>query len=94
MVDPARFGITNPAEPAVHDLAPFRFGDISVAVRVVIRKSDDGAWRGRLLFGPGAPEDAVKTAEIFFAPTEADLWTDIHNLRTHHFQDLYRSLTE
>ena len=94
MLDPARYGITNPAEPVLHDLPDIRFGETLVPVRVVIRKAEDGVWRGRLLFGPGEPDDTLSTTEIFCAPTESDLWRAIWDLRPHHLQHLYRSLTE
>jgi hypothetical protein len=94
MVDPARYGITNPTEPVVHELPDLRYQNSNVPVRVQIRKAEDGVWRGRLVFGVGEAGGLLATAEIFCAPNERDLWGSIRDLRTHHLQDLYRSLVE
>ncbi len=93
-MDSARYGITNPSEPVLHELPDIRCGDSMVPVRVVIRKAEDGVWRGRILFGPGEPADALSTAEVFCAPSEPELWRAVWDLRTHHLQHLFRSLTE
>ena len=94
MVDPARYGITDPTEPVVHDLPDIRYKNSAVQVRVVFRKAEDGVWRGRLIFGGGDNGEQLATAEIFCAPTERELWSSVGDLRTHHLQDLYRSLVE
>lgn len=92
---PVRYGVPNPAEPVTHDLSPFRYEGGSVAVRVEVRRVEDGTWRGRLLFGPpDAAETAPATAEIFYAHSEAELWECVYDLREHHLRDLYRSVTE
>ncbi len=82
----------DPDDPVMHDLAPLRYGEESVALRLVVRRAEDGSWRGRLLFGAGEVQDALATAEIFFGATEPDLWDSVRDLRDHHIRDLYRSL--
>ena len=66
-----------------------------MAVRLELRRVEDGTWRGRLLFG-SADETGVApaTAEILYAHSEADLWECVHDLREHHLRDLYRSVSE
>jgi hypothetical protein len=66
-------------------------GDL-VAVRIIVRRSEDTTWRAKLIFGAESPETAPATAEIFFAETEGDLWTCVYDLREHHLRDLYRSV--
>ena len=92
---PVRYGSTNPAEPALHELPPLTWGEESVPVHLEMRRTDDGIWRGRLLFGPveeGASAQA--TADIFCAESEADLWQCVQDIRHHHLRDLYRSVAE
>lgn len=90
---PLRYGTPNPSEPVVHDLPPLRYGADLIPLQLEVRRSEDGTWRGRLLFGGGEPAPA-HTAEIFCAYTESDLWEAVHGLRDHHLRDLYRSVTE
>jgi hypothetical protein len=80
------------SEPVMHDLPPIRYGEDIVALRLVVRRAEDGSWRGRLLFGAGEAQEALATAEIFFGTTEPDLWDSVRGLRDHHIRDLYRSL--
>ncbi len=81
-----------PSEPVLHDLPPIRFEGLLVAVRLVVRRADDGTWRARLQF-VDTPEGRERvTAEIFCATTEQDLWQAVRDLRDHHLRDLYRSL--
>ena len=87
-----RYNRHHPGEPVTHDLPPIRCGEESVALRLVVRRAEDGSWRGRLLFGSGEAQDAVATAEIFFGANEPDLWDSVRDLRDHHVRDLYRSL--
>ena len=89
---PVRYGQTDPSQPTVHDLPPLRYEGDLVAVRIVVRRSEDTTWRAKLLFGAESPEAAPATAEIFFAETEGDLWTCVYDLREHHLRDLYRSV--
>lgn len=90
-----RYGLPDPAEPVVHDLPPIRFGGQDVPVRVEVRRTPDGVWRGRFLFGGGdGSSGGLATAEIFCGPTEADLWEAVRDLREHHIRDLYRSIAE
>ena len=90
-----RHGLPDPAEPVIHELPPIRFGGQDVAVRVEVRRSSDGVWRGRFLFGVADGSAAgLATAEIFCGPTEADLWEAVRDLREHHIRDLYRSIAE
>ena len=87
-----RYNRPHPGEPVMHDLLPIRHGEEIVALRLVVRRAEDGSWRGRLLFGSGEAPEAVATAEIFFGATEPELWDSVRDLRDHHIRDLYRSL--
>ena len=87
-----RYGHPDPAEPSLHDLPPLRFGGADVPVRVMVRRTDDGVWRGRILFGGDDPQDARSTAEILCGLSETDLWEAVRDLREHHIRDLYRSI--
>ena len=92
---PVRYGVPNPAEPITHDLPPIRYEGSVVAVRLELRRAEDGTWRGRLLFGHSEDSGvAPATAEIFYAHSEPELWECVHDLREHHLRDLYRSVTE
>jgi len=90
-----RYGVPDPAEPVIHELPPIRFGGEDIPVRVEVRRTPDGVWRGRFLFG-GADGLAAEhaTAEIFCGPTETDLWEAVRDLREHHIRDLYRSIAQ
>lgn len=88
---PARHTVA-PHSPVVHELSPIRFDGHDVPVRLAVRRSDDGAWRGRVLFGAEDTEGERATAEIFCATSEEDLWLSVRDLRDHHLRDLYRSL--
>ena len=94
MQSPARYGKRNPFDPVYHELPPFRYGNDQVPVRIAVRRDEDGAWRGRLVFGVGDPEGLPATAEIFCAAHEADLWQAVRDLGDYHLGDLYRSLSE
>ena len=87
-----RYNQPYPSEPAVHDLPPIRYGEEIIALRLVVRRAEDGSWRGRLVFGSGEVQEALATAEIFFGAMEPDLWDSVRDLRDHHIRDLYRSL--
>ena len=88
-----RSSVPDPAEPVLHDLAPVRYEGNALSVRLAVRRSEDGIWRGRLHFIE--PESGAErlTAEIFCATTEQDLWQAVRDLREHHLRDLYRSLS-
>ena len=89
--NPARYGIPK-SEPVVHELPPFQVAGAPVFVRLAAWRTEDGTWRGRLVFGPMGTDGAA-TADIFCAATESDLWESVRDLREHHLRDLYRSLT-
>ena len=76
----------------MHDLPAIRHGEEIIALRLVVRRAEDGSWRARLVFGSGESPEAVATAEIFFGATEPELWDSVRDLRDHHIRDLYRSL--
>lgn len=84
--------VRDPREPVVHDLDPLQFGGQPVLVRLTVRRSDDGAWRGRLAFIDGDTGRAWETAEIFCGGSEQELWQSVRGLGRHHFRDLCRSL--
>lgn len=74
-----------------HELPPLRVQDALVGVCLILRYAPDGAWRGRLRFiTPGAADR--ETAEIFCAPSEAELWRAVHTFGDHHLRALYQSL--
>jgi len=92
VVNHARRGSRNPGEPVLHDLNPIRCDDQVVPVRIAVRRTEDGSWRGRLVFGAGDAADLPCTAEIFVGPNETDLWDAVRSLGEYHVCDLYRSL--
>lgn len=78
-------------EPVLHELPPLRLPDQLITLQLSLRRSDDGAWRGRIRFQhPGGRE--CETAEIFCGVTEEELWQSVRNLRDHHVRALYLSL--
>ena len=81
-----------PSEPQLHDLPPVQFEGKLVAIKLAVRRSEDGIWRGRLHFLAEGESERV-TAEIFCATTEQDLWMAVRDLRDHNMRDLFRSLT-
>ncbi len=91
---PVRYGAPQPSEPVIHELPPLKYEGTLVAVYLEIRRTEDGIWRGRLLFGTTESEPGPSTAEIFCAASEVDLWECVHDLREHHLRDLYRSVSE
>jgi hypothetical protein len=79
-------------EPVIHVLPPLRLADLLITLHLSVRRSEDGAWRGRLHFQhPGGRE--CETAEIFYGATEDELWQSVRGLRDHHVRALYFSLT-
>ena len=89
---PARYSAPEAGEAVVHDLPPIRFDGQLIPIRLVVRRHEDGMWRGRILFGAPDTEAERSTAEIFCATSEQDLWQSVGDLRDHHIRDLYRSL--
>ena len=88
---PYRFGAPAAREPVVHELPPLRFPDRLIAVNLSFRCDEEGAWRARLLFLE--PDGGMReTAEIFCAPSEAELWEAVRTLPGHHLRALYQSL--
>lgn len=94
MVRPARFGRNNPNEPVVHDLPGIRYGADLIALRVSVRRAEDGIWRGRLIFGADEEVESPATAEIIVAASESEFWEAVRDLRHSHLCDLYRSVCE
>ena len=94
VANPARFGSPKTNEPVLHDLPPIKIGGADISVRLAAWRSDDGLWRGRLVFGVADQPDGPATADIFCAPTESDLWQSVRDLREHHLRDLYRSISQ
>src|SRR5260370_22379794 len=91
---PARYNAPDSPEAVVHDLPPIRFDGQLIAIRLQVRRSEDGIWRGRVLFGAPDTEAERSTAEIFCATSEPDLWQAGRDLRDHHLPELSRSLLE
>lgn len=90
-VSQARSSLPDPSDPVLHELEPVRYDGQVVTVRLAVRRSEDGIWRGRLHFAPAGEADRA-TAEIFCATSEQDLWQAVRDLREHHLRDLFRSL--
>lgn len=88
----SRSNLPDPSEPILHELEPVRYEGATVAVRLAVRRSEDGIWRGRLHFAPSSGDPERATAEIFCATSEQDLWQAVRDLREHHLRDLLRSL--
>src|SRR2546422_752613 len=84
---PARYNAPDSPEAVVHDLPPIRFDGQLIAIRLQVRRSEDGIWRGRGLFGAAATEAGRSTAEIFCPPSEPDLWEAGRGLPGHHPRD-------
>lgn len=86
----------DPRDPLAHALDPIQVAGHVVAVALVVRLDDDGAWRGRLNFtdvgAGGEMVDARSTAEIFCGTSEEELWHAVRALGEHHVRDLHRSL--
>jgi hypothetical protein len=82
----------DPGEPVQHELDSIRFAGKLVQLSLIVRRAEDGAWRGRLRFLDPDSSRERETAEIFCAESEADLWESVRELRDHHLRDLYRSL--
>jgi hypothetical protein len=89
---PARYQAALAQDSVVHDLSPIRFDGQPIDIRLSVRRTEDGFWRGRVLFGAEGTEAERSTAEIFCATSEQDLWQSVRDLRDHHLRDLYRSL--
>lgn len=91
---PVRYGAANPSEPVVHELPPLKYDGDLIAIRLEVRRAEDGTWLGRLIFGHAGDGSEPATADILCAQSEADLWECLQDLREHHLRDLYRSVTE
>jgi hypothetical protein len=89
---PVRYSSPDSSEAVVHDLPPIRFDGQLISIRLMVRRTEDTVWRGRMLFGAPDTEEERSTAEIFCATSEPDLWQSVRDLRDHHLRDLYRSL--
>ncbi len=90
-IQPARPLLPEPSDPQLHDLPPIQFEGRSVAIRLAVRRTEDGIWRARLHFLEETETERI-TAEIFCATTEQDLWQAVRDLREHNMRDLFRSL--
>jgi hypothetical protein len=92
----ARKVIQDPPPCIERDFPPLLAAGVDIPVRVIARLSEDGVWRGRIVFG-GTGETpvptAVLTAEILCASTESDLWASARGLGPHHLRSLFQSLT-
>src|SRR2546430_13196353 len=87
---PARFNAPDSGDSVVHDLPPIRFDGQLIPIRLQVRRSEDGVWRGRGLFGAADTQAERATAEIFCASSEPDLWQAGRDPRGHHLRALYR----
>lgn len=82
----------DPREPVRHGLDPFLCSGQLIQLTLILRQTDDGAWRGRFRFVESDSGRELETAEIFCAGSEGELWASVRDLRDHHIRDLYRSL--
>ena len=89
----ARFPTPYEPDPIVHELPPIEVEGEAISVRAIVRKMHDGAWRGRLVFGPDTVDDPPMTAEILVGENESEFWRAFNELREYHLKDLYRSVT-
>jgi hypothetical protein len=89
---PARSPSPDSSNAVVHDLPAIRFDGQLIAIRLLVRRTEDNVWRGRIMYGAPDTEEERSTAEIFCASSEQDLWQSVRDLRDHHLRDLYRSL--
>jgi hypothetical protein len=89
---PARYSGSAPGDAVAHDLPPIRFDGQLIPIRLFVRRTEDGVWRGHICYGAPDTEAERSTAEIFCAMSEPDLWQAVRDLRDHHLRDLYRSL--
>ncbi len=60
--NPVRYGAANSPEPVVHELPPLRYDGDVIAIRLEIRRAEDGTWLGRLIFGRADDGSAPATA--------------------------------
>jgi hypothetical protein len=88
---PSRVYAPEPREPVLHELPSLRIADQSVTIQLSIRRSDDGAWLGRLRFLTSGSTDR-ETADILRGRSEAELWQSVRGLGDHHLRALYLSL--
>ena len=89
---PARKVVQDPPPCIERDFPPLLAAGVDIPVRVIARLSEDGVWRGRIVFG-GTGETPVPTAEILCAASESDLWAAARGLGPHHLRSLFQSLT-
>jgi hypothetical protein len=90
-MQPARKVLQDPPPPIEREFPPLRVSGVDIAVRVIARLTEDGMWRGRLVFAD--PDREITTAEILCARNEPDLWGSARALGPHHLRGLYQSLT-
>lgn len=90
-LQPARKVIQDPPPPIEREFPPLLASGVDIPVRVIARLTEDGMWRGRIVFG-GTSGD-VPTAEILYAANESDLWASARGLGPHHLRGLFQSLT-
>lgn len=88
---PSRVYAPEPREPVLHELHSLRIADQSVTIQLSVRRSDDGAWLGRLRFLTGGSADR-ETADILRGRSEDELWHSVRGLGEHHLRALYHSL--
>lgn len=82
-----------PEEPSIHELPGLWIGSEEISMYVAVRRSEDGVWRGRVIFGNIDADSSISTAEILWGATESEIWEAIRDLGEHHLRALYRSLT-
>jgi len=53
---PARYTPAAATDTVVHDLPPIRFDGQPIEIRLSLRRTEDGIWRGRIMFGAEGTE--------------------------------------
>src|SRR5437879_13876542 len=92
---PARYTPAAATDTVVHDLPPIRFDGQPIDIRLSLRRTEDGFWRGRILFGAEGTEAERSSAETFCAGTEPERGQAGRDLRERDSPDLHPSrLTE
>jgi hypothetical protein len=92
--EPARHAAAKHRKPVEHEMPSLIYKGERVMVSAVVRRHEDGSWRGRILFAGSVADEAISTAEILYAEEEEDFWLCVGDLREHHLRDLYRAVSE
>jgi len=76
---PARYTPAAATDTVVHDLPRFALTGNPSTSELSLRRTEDGIWRGRIMFGAEGTEAERSSAEIFCAGSEQDLWQSVRD---------------